>query len=354
MRGSRGGRSRSTASGSTANRASTFKGSTEGMNGNVFERYEEQRDRRQYAKTMEALEAYVKKNLKYSEDLAPLFAETMANPKIEMPEDIDDDAGTTMKMIFAEEVKEYVKRNRTIKSNLATIHAVIWGQCSEDMKSKVKTHDGYKDRVAENDCAWLLRQIKSVTLQFDESRNGFLSLLDAQESFLKCRQQSGQSVEDYVDALKGWAETIESHGGTVAANYQLVPAKDATGAERSAETRKTIARERTLAIALIRRADTSKYGTLITSLSNQYAMGKDEYPTDVLAAQSLLVNYKTPVNTSAARTETTRSQPATLTPEASAMTFTQRGAVAGTNGVTHSGITCYNCQNMGHYAGDQP
>jgi hypothetical protein len=43
------------------------------MNGNVFECYEEQSDRRQYTKTVEALEGYVKKTLKYSEDLAPLF-----------------------------------------------------------------------------------------------------------------------------------------------------------------------------------------------------------------------------------------------------------------------------------------
>ena len=44
------------------------------MNANVFECYEEQSDRRQYSKTLEALESYVKKSLKYSEDLASLFA----------------------------------------------------------------------------------------------------------------------------------------------------------------------------------------------------------------------------------------------------------------------------------------
>jgi hypothetical protein len=39
------------------------------MNGNVFECYDEQSDRRQYAKTVEALMGYVKKNLKCAEDL---------------------------------------------------------------------------------------------------------------------------------------------------------------------------------------------------------------------------------------------------------------------------------------------
>jgi hypothetical protein len=40
------------------------------MNENVFECYDEQTDRRQYAKTLEALDGYVKKGMKYSEDLA--------------------------------------------------------------------------------------------------------------------------------------------------------------------------------------------------------------------------------------------------------------------------------------------
>ena len=69
-------------------------------------------------------------------------------------------------------MKEFVGRTRALRSNLATIHTVIWGQCSEAMKSKVNTHAGYKERVAEHDCTWLLKQIKWVTMQIDVSRNG--------------------------------------------------------------------------------------------------------------------------------------------------------------------------------------
>ena len=45
------------------------------------------------------------------------------------------------------------------------------------------------------------------------------------------------------------------------------------------------------------------------------------------------------------------------TPEASALTFAQRAAlpkVAGSDGVTHEGITCYSCQAIGHYSSDCP
>jgi hypothetical protein len=108
-----------------------FRGLTDDMGGNVFQCYEEQDDRRQYAKTIEALDAYAKnKNLSYTADLSPIFAATMTEPKIERPVTIEEGADKLDEMIFAEEVKEYFKRTQSLKSNLATIYAVAWGQCS--------------------------------------------------------------------------------------------------------------------------------------------------------------------------------------------------------------------------------
>jgi hypothetical protein len=50
---------------------------------------------------------------------------------------------------------------------MATIHAVIWGQCSEAMKAKIKSLMPFARKATENDCLWFVKQIKSVTLQFD-------------------------------------------------------------------------------------------------------------------------------------------------------------------------------------------
>jgi hypothetical protein len=104
----------------------------------------------------------------------------------------------------------------------------------------------------------------------------------------------------------------------------------------------------------------ARYGTLITELSNKYAMGHDEYPTDLSSAYSLLVNYKTPMNARVHQQHTTpavvpNNTPAAATPESSAMTFAQKAAVQpGVDGVTHSGVTCFRCQGTGHYADECP
>ena len=84
----------------------SFKGNTEEMNGNVFECYEEVDDHLQYGNTIEALDAYARKNLFYSADLAPLFAKKATVPSIERPEETDEEADTLSGMIFAEEVEE--------------------------------------------------------------------------------------------------------------------------------------------------------------------------------------------------------------------------------------------------------
>jgi hypothetical protein len=83
-RGGRGGRGHGGGRGEQKNKA-IFKGSTPEMNNNVFECCDEQSDRRQYSKSLEALQAYVKKNLRHPDDLAKLFGEEMKEPTVAKP-----------------------------------------------------------------------------------------------------------------------------------------------------------------------------------------------------------------------------------------------------------------------------
>jgi hypothetical protein len=339
------------------------------MNGHVFQCSEEQTDRLQYQTTLEALQSHVKKSLKYPEDMAPLFALTMAEPMIDMPQEPGANPSRTEDMIYTEQVKQYVKRASLLTSNKAATHAVIWGQCSEAMKARIKTLDDYQARSEANDCFWLLQKIRAVTMELDEKKHGIMSLLDARCELLNCRQAHNQTVSKYRETLKGWADAIRFHGGSVAEKIDSVSMFDATGGERTVAQREEIATEETLAMLMIRGADPTKYGTLIADLSNQFVKGKDEYPKDMASAESLLELYESPVNQTAT---TAHRQPARSTAttarttgsEGNALTFAQQGvsyaervaaSVAGTDGVVHPGITCRGgCQGYGHYAGECP
>jgi hypothetical protein len=305
---------------------------------------------------MEILEIYSKKKFQHFQDLAPLFAVNMVAPVVPVPDEPVNEPTEMARIMWKEAVKGYCIRTTALIGNLAALYAVIWGQCSESMRAKLKAARDYVDKAAANDCFWLLKQIKSVTLQFDDKRNGYIALLDATANYLNLRQSQSQSVLDYADALRGYVDTLEYHGGSVVTNYKLVPWMSDEGTPRSVEERTAIAREKSMAATLVRGADPSRFGTMICHLANQFANGMDEYPQDFASAHSLLESYSSPANVARQRVAplpitSVVSAPAAAT---SAATFAQQGQVAGANGVLHEGVTCFRCNSLGHYADECP
>ena len=122
-----------------------FRGSTAEMNGNVFQCFNEGDTRNQFTKTVEALAGYIAKNLKFHGDLTPLVKD-LTEPTIEMPDDLtpDEEDSPLLKALWNKKVDAYSKRLSYLDSNLKTVYSVIWGQCSETMKAKLKAHDDFE------------------------------------------------------------------------------------------------------------------------------------------------------------------------------------------------------------------
>ena len=362
-------------------RSTSFRGTTTTkMGGNVFECYEEQSDRRQYTKTVEALQGHVKKTMKNPEDLASLFATVCRMPVLIRPPrpvaappaptgDGDTAAADTEDIkaeideIWKEDLRALSKRKSVLRGNLSAIHAVIWGQCSEATKTKLKSLYEFPASAEQDNCEWFLRTINAIIMQFDAKHNGYLAMLDATANFLNCRQQQSQTVSNYMDTFKSHVDTIEYHGGTVVLNQNLAPGRAPDGRPLSQAEQTKIARDSTLAVALLRGADKTRFGTLITSLDNQFSNGRDKYPADLTSAYGLLVSYNTPTNaTWQVRVShynneeaSVGTQATTTTAEITALAFAQRSAsVTGSNGVLHEGVTYYRWNNTGHYACDCP
>jgi hypothetical protein len=251
------------------------------MNGHVFECYEEQGDRTQFPRTLEALGEYAAKNLKYPEDLKSMFRETMTAPLLVEPADLPTGAGKREEVIWEASLKTFARRTEELRSNLTTIYAVIWGQCSEAMRTKIRSLSDFALENRLNNCIWLLGEIKGVTHQFDTKRNVFLSLLDARIAYYTCKQTQNQTNAAYLEVFTFHVQVLEYYKANVGESYLLVGSSNGTF---STLERTQMARGCTIAMAFVRGAVPRQYSTLWSDLDNQQTMGNDQYPTDLTIA----------------------------------------------------------------------
>ena len=155
-------------------------------------------------------------------------------------------------------------------------------------------------------------------------------------------------LEHYGAALG----TKEAFKNAVRSSVTAQGAKRSWSPEEVAKRIKVAAKNKTVAIGFLRRADRNRYGALWSELENGFSRGQDQYPCDLTAAYNLLLNYKpAPVQHNNIR-DKSETEP---TEDEIAVTFVQTGVtVPGTDGTTHEAIKCFNCNRLGHYAGSCP
>jgi hypothetical protein len=133
--------------------------------------------------------------------------------------------------------------------NLTTLYAVIWGQCSNAMRNKLRALDDFVSENQKNNCIWLLKEIKGVTHKFDTKRHVVMSLLDARVAFYNCHQTQNQTNADYLATFQSNVQVLEYYKATVGENYIHADAS------KSVTERTKIMRDSTIAIMFIRNSD---------------------------------------------------------------------------------------------------
>ena len=116
----------------------------------------------------------------------------------------------TKKLIWKTKVQTYVRRIEIQEKNCQIIFSVIRGQCSVAMKDKLESLAQYEERSEENDCAWLLIEIKGITLNFEGTRYVFLSIDDAKTAYYGYVQPKHQSLYEYLKHFQSLIEVIKN------------------------------------------------------------------------------------------------------------------------------------------------
>jgi hypothetical protein len=138
-----------------------FVGNTDGMKGNVFQCHGESVSRKQFLKTVGVLEEHINNTFTNPQDVASICKTfdivAPTQPKNLTKEEYEGDMGK--KMIWEMSMKTYMKRMDMLESNQCGIYAIMWGQCSPMMQSKLEPLDSYKSKSNGCDCIWLLKEI---------------------------------------------------------------------------------------------------------------------------------------------------------------------------------------------------
>ena len=336
-----------------SSRRPKFRGSFQAIGGHVFELPEESNDRTQYSKTIDKLKEHIKTTYKETYmEIASLFSNPMTQPTVKRPAPLGEDATEDDKVIRNEKLKIYTKKTDALEQNMIAVHTIIWGQASPTMQTKIKSIKNYETKADNYDCLWLLQQIKAITMSFESKKNPMMSELEAKEQFYACKQDHNESPEDYMHKLKAWADVVKHCGGEIAGKWENVPEEFGTQ-----EDREDAALEYTLAMAYIKGIDRTRYGVLAAELKNEYAKGKNDYPTDIATAFALVNLYETPKNEQLQQHNGSHkgNQQHEATKAEEGYTFVQnttKPPIAGTDGRLFEKTLCYNCQSYGHYAGN--
>jgi hypothetical protein len=285
------------------------------MNGHVFQCFNECEDKEHFSKAVEALGAYITKKLKYPGDMVSLTKD-FVKPEIPKPTELEvSETNRLVIAIWEKKVSAYCTRTDYLDSNLKTAYAVIWGQCSEAMKAKLTSLDDFETKSHESDCVWILKEIKCITYPFEGQRYIYLSLDNARTSYYAYTQFPPTSSIS-VPLSRFWS-TMGAPLAKTQVYWMLLPLSRPTQT-----THQNASRLRVTALSLwpLKQADRCRFGTLWANLENQFSRGNHQYPIDLTAAYSLLVNSKLSKREEPRRN--TRSQEAAVEEE-DGMTFVQ-------------------------------
>ena len=140
-------------------------------------------------------------------------------PMLSRPTPVDEDSNEEEILVhdfetdvYREEVKNFVKRKSTLQDNMSKIYSLLWGQCSEPMRAKVKAMVGFEMVKANMDMIGLLDLIRKSTYDFHSQRNNYHAMIEIQKAQLNFRQPKDMSNGDNTKSLTPWQKPTKVAG----------------------------------------------------------------------------------------------------------------------------------------------
>ena len=195
-------------------------------------------------------------------------------------------------------MKEYVKQTSRLQENIKRLWALVWGQCSDTIRTRIQALDMYKDMHMASDNLQLLIAIKDLMFNVQEQKHVPLSIHLAKRQF-SLLSQGRNTVGEYYEQFKNQTNVL-THiragiGDDEAIMNQVLQSQgidinDASDVQQ--ETAETEGIQWYLALAFLMGSDRSCFGRLLEKLENDFTAGNDNYPKTLTDAYNMLLEWK--------------------------------------------------------------
>jgi hypothetical protein len=201
-------------------------------------------------------------------------------------------------------VKAVGKQRIQLDKDLKRAYAVVYEQCSQEVKDKLATTDGWEAVEAAQSLHLLINKIQKICVGFDEHEQETFNLVESLKALYLYSQEKWESVDEYARNQKSLWDTAVAFGASPGVHQKLVndllQRAGAAGAAADPdnptpdelEVAQRIVSEEVQASLLLSGADKGRYEQLRKDLANDYLKGQDYYPNTMDKAVNLLGNYK--------------------------------------------------------------
>lgn len=118
-----------------------------------------------------------------------------------LPPDLDKEASKSAGRVamFKREIDQLCDRIQKRNENMEKAYVLVYGQCSEAIKSKLKSLDGFNSMAERHDLLTLLKSIESIMSSYQTQQQQTHALVNASRRLASMVQRDETSIEEYYE-----------------------------------------------------------------------------------------------------------------------------------------------------------
>ena len=164
--------------------------------------------------------------------------------------------------IFKEKIRMYVKTEASIETTMKSLYDLIWGQCSESLRSRLRGYNDYSNYSVNADSIALVKGILAEMTRFRNKQYLTHGLHKIMKDFYGLAQGKHRNNQEYHNEFNSMVLTAEDSRVSIGAhpaaiqevlNARAVDPDNPTVNERDLATK--TARDRYFAVAFLLKAD---------------------------------------------------------------------------------------------------